>query len=261
MIGMVELFGAAYLSPHLRDVYVFTLLIVVLLSALRGCSARPPWRRSDGLTSGLRERAALRPGWGAVVLGAARAAGPGRRASALHAQFVVGPAAGPLLRQAAHGRGHRRAARGLAEPGQRLHGPVLDRPRGVHGGRRLRRGQPDLLRPVPAVREPAGWSGGFLGRPRRCSWSSLLAGGLAAAVAGLVVGLPSLRLRGDYLALVTLGFGEILRVLIQRTDDVLVRRRGRSRPPPGGTCPRHQRRRGARVQRHPVLHEPVLGVA
>jgi branched-chain amino acid transport system permease protein len=31
MIGLVELFGAAYLSPHLRDVYVFTLLIVVLL--------------------------------------------------------------------------------------------------------------------------------------------------------------------------------------------------------------------------------------
>ncbi|MCB9685688.1 MAG: branched-chain amino acid ABC transporter permease [Alphaproteobacteria bacterium] len=31
MIGLVELFGAAYLSPHLRDVYVFTLLILVLL--------------------------------------------------------------------------------------------------------------------------------------------------------------------------------------------------------------------------------------
>jgi branched-chain amino acid transport system permease protein len=31
LIGLVELFGAAYLSPHLRDVYVFVLLIVVLL--------------------------------------------------------------------------------------------------------------------------------------------------------------------------------------------------------------------------------------
>jgi branched-chain amino acid transport system permease protein len=31
LIGLVELFGAAYLSPHLRDVYVFTLLILVLL--------------------------------------------------------------------------------------------------------------------------------------------------------------------------------------------------------------------------------------
>ncbi len=43
-------------------------------------------------------------------------------------------------------------------------------------------------------------------------------GGLAAAGAGWLVGLPSLRLRGDYLAIVTLGFGEILRVLLQQTD-------------------------------------------
>ncbi len=48
-----------------------------------------------------------------------------------------------------------------------------------------------------------------------------LAGGLIAAVFGYVVGLPSLRLRGDYLAIVTLGFGEILRVMLQRSDDVL----------------------------------------
>ncbi len=46
-------------------------------------------------------------------------------------------------------------------------------------------------------------------------------GGMLAAVTGLVVGLPSLRLRGDYLAIVTLGFGEIVRVLVQRTDEVL----------------------------------------
>lgn len=38
---------------------------------------------------------------------------------------------------------------------------------------------------------------------------------LAAALAGFVVGLPSLRLRGDYLAVVTLGFGEILRIIAQ----------------------------------------------
>lgn len=43
-------------------------------------------------------------------------------------------------------------------------------------------------------------------------------GGLIAAVFGIVVGLPSLRLRGDYLAIVTLGFGEIMRVLGQITD-------------------------------------------
>jgi branched-chain amino acid transport system permease protein len=50
---------------------------------------------------------------------------------------------------------------------------------------------------------------------------SLLAGGLGAAAAGWVVGLPSLRLRGDYLAIVTLGFGEIIRVLLQATPGVL----------------------------------------
>jgi branched-chain amino acid transport system permease protein len=43
---------------------------------------------------------------------------------------------------------------------------------------------------------------------------SLAAGALAAAVAGLAVGIPSLRLRGDYLAIVTLGFSEIIRVII-----------------------------------------------
>jgi len=45
-----------------------------------------------------------------------------------------------------------------------------------------------------------------------------LIGGAVAAGAGWVVGLPSLRLRGDYLAIVTLGFGEILRVLFQQTN-------------------------------------------
>jgi len=50
---------------------------------------------------------------------------------------------------------------------------------------------------------------------------SLVAGGLVAAVSGLIVGLPSLRLKGDYLAIVTLGFGEIVRVLMTQTTDVL----------------------------------------
>lgn len=44
---------------------------------------------------------------------------------------------------------------------------------------------------------------------------SMLMGGVGAAVAGLIVGLPSLRLKGDYLAIVTLGFGEIVRILAQ----------------------------------------------
>lgn len=40
----------------------------------------------------------------------------------------------------------------------------------------------------------------------------VVVGALAAALVGLIVGLPSLRLRGDYLAIVTLGFGEIIRI-------------------------------------------------
>ena len=49
---------------------------------------------------------------------------------------------------------------------------------------------------------------------------AILFGALVSAVAGYVVGLPSLRLRGDYLAIVTLGFGEIIRVVITNMDKV-----------------------------------------
>src|SRR5271154_6106129 len=49
---------------------------------------------------------------------------------------------------------------------------------------------------------------------------ALLVGGLLAAVAGLLVGIPTLRLRGDYLAIVTLGFGEIIRVILQNMKAV-----------------------------------------
>lgn len=43
---------------------------------------------------------------------------------------------------------------------------------------------------------------------------SLFVGGAAAAVCGLIVGLPALRLKGDYLAIVTLAFGEIVRSVL-----------------------------------------------
>ena len=45
-------------------------------------------------------------------------------------------------------------------------------------------------------------------------------GACAAAFAGYLVGLPSLRLRGDYLAIVTLGFGEIIRVVFRNISAV-----------------------------------------
>ncbi|HTR51671.1 MAG TPA: branched-chain amino acid ABC transporter permease [Kofleriaceae bacterium] len=63
--------------------------------------------------------------------------------------------------------------------------------------------------------------GGFFGGGDLLFLAACVLAGLLAALAGLVVGLPSLRLRGDYLAIVTLGFGEIMRVLVQRTGDVL----------------------------------------
>ena len=62
---------------------------------------------------------------------------------------------------------------------------------------------------------------------------ALLVGGVAAALCGFIVGLPSLRLRGDYLAIVTLGFGEIIRVVVQNT-------------------------RGVRARAGPVRHPPAL---
>jgi branched-chain amino acid transport system permease protein len=43
---------------------------------------------------------------------------------------------------------------------------------------------------------------------------ALLMGGLMAGFGGLIVGVPTLRLKGDYLAIATLGFGEIIRVVI-----------------------------------------------
>ena len=43
---------------------------------------------------------------------------------------------------------------------------------------------------------------------------ALMLGGLMAALFGVIIGIPALRLRGDYLAIITLGFGEIIRVLM-----------------------------------------------
>jgi branched-chain amino acid transport system permease protein len=49
---------------------------------------------------------------------------------------------------------------------------------------------------------------------------AILVGSIVAAIAGLIVGIPSLRLRGDYLAIVTLGFAEIIRIVILNIDKV-----------------------------------------
>jgi branched-chain amino acid transport system permease protein len=51
-------------------------------------------------------------------------------------------------------------------------------------------------------------------------WLVLLIAGLITAVGGILIGLPTLRLRGDYLAIVTLGFGEIIPQFVRNADSL-----------------------------------------
>ena len=47
---------------------------------------------------------------------------------------------------------------------------------------------------------------------------AIIASGIAASIAGIIIGIPTLRLKGDYLAIATLGFGEIVRILALNID-------------------------------------------
>ena len=51
-------------------------------------------------------------------------------------------------------------------------------------------------------------------------WPMLLVGAVVAAVFGILLGAPTLRLRGDYLAIVTLGFGEIVPIVFLNSSTV-----------------------------------------
>jgi len=51
-------------------------------------------------------------------------------------------------------------------------------------------------------------------------WEVLPVGALLAAIFGVLLGIPVLRLRGDYLAIVTLGFGEMIRITLNNWDSV-----------------------------------------
>mgnify|MGYP001302781772 FL=1 len=51
-------------------------------------------------------------------------------------------------------------------------------------------------------------------------WTGLVAAGIMAAFFGFILGFPVLRLRGDYLAIVTLGFGEIIRILLNNFTEL-----------------------------------------
>ncbi len=50
-------------------------------------------------------------------------------------------------------------------------------------------------------------------------WMVLPIGGALGAIAGIILGFPVLRLRGDYLAIVTLGFGEIIRIILENWNE------------------------------------------
>ena len=74
----------------------------------------------------------------------------------------------------------------------------LDHPRAVAAG---------AATPPRASTSPSGWC---------CS----IAGAVCAPSLGILIGAPTLRLRGDYLALVTLGFGEIIPQFFRNGDDI-----------------------------------------
>lgn len=77
--------------------------------------------------------------------------------------------------------------------------------------------QPYLLNAIPGTMPPD--TPFFL--PADAFWLFLFLAVIAAAIAGIMLGLPVLRLRGDYLAIVTLGFGEVIRVLANNFDKPL----------------------------------------
>jgi branched-chain amino acid transport system permease protein len=51
-------------------------------------------------------------------------------------------------------------------------------------------------------------------------WEAMIISGIIAALCGMLIGIPTLRLKGDYLAIATLGFGEIVRNIIVNWDSV-----------------------------------------
>jgi branched-chain amino acid transport system permease protein len=66
-----------------------------------------------------------------------------------------------------------------------------------------------------------GYAMGLLGTKAELPFFVILPLGIAASmIAGAILGAPTLRLRGDYLAIVTLGFGEIVRIVARNTDSI-----------------------------------------
>ena len=72
-------------------------------------------------------------------------------------------------------------------------------------------------------------------------WLVLPVAPLLAALFGVLLGAPTLRLRGDYLAIVTLGFGEVIRILLNNLDVITNGPRGRHQHRSGDARPRAPR--------------------
>jgi branched-chain amino acid transport system permease protein len=88
------------------------------------------------------------------------------------------------------------------------------------------------------------WSGNHFPLSPWWFFLFLLVGVAVAAIAGILLGLPVLRLHGDYLALVTLGFGEVIRVLANNLDKPINITNG-----PKGITP---------IGRPPIFFAPLL---
>jgi hypothetical protein len=246
-IGMIEMFGVAYVSANYRDVYVFGLLIIVLLSTRGGILEQGDG--GEGLTSSVSTTAAadFRPRRGCFRSACSGRSLPGSRWRLLM-QYAL--AAGDQgVRDAGDLRGDQHHPRRLTDDRERFTGAYSIEARGVHGIGRTPRRRIVYYRLVQALwrrefsRRAVVVSSAAIGiRPAADSGDLLFIGacvaaGSVAAVAGWIVGLPSLRLRGDYLAIVTLGFGEeIVRVVLRGTDARSAAPR-KSRPCTGGTSP------------------------
>ncbi len=88
-------------------------------------------------------------------------------------------------------------------------------------------------------------------------WGALVAAPIAAAGAGLLLGAPTLRLRGDYLALVTLGFAEVMRVLLLNLESVTDGPRGLN-PVPAPWLPSTVESLAGRAATTGHLHQLVI---
>ena len=81
--------------------------------------------------------------------------------------------------------------------------------------------RPDFATGLPSIDINFGAVGVFpgVGGIHISIWLVLLIGAAITAFAGIVIGLPTLRLRGDYLAIVTLGFGEMVAQVARNGDE------------------------------------------